>query len=197
MSRGLKAEAVVVAEEEFFLLVVKVHAGAFAIAPYFAMLALSFFHPLAVAVWVEFFVPDVPEVVAVDVSLVEIGADGGAAGDGAVAEYGGYFDACAAIEILVAYFAFVVAQKAFASVVEMDFAFFSCLLDEVEDPAELVVGQLEFGVLCGSTHGEYGEEAPVAESQVDEEVAELGDGVDVAGVDAGYNVPHEVGGVGQ
>ena len=58
-----------------------------AVAPHLAVCALTGFHPFAVAIFFKSVLPDIPETVFIDVSLMIVGADAEAARDGAVGEY--------------------------------------------------------------------------------------------------------------
>ena len=175
------------------LVVVEVEAVAFAVAPHFAVGTLPLACPAAVAVGLEAVFPHVPQVVAVDVALVHVAADAGAAGDGSVAEYGGHFDAGSAIVVLVAHAAFVVTQVAFAGVACFDESFFAHSFDEVEHSGELPVVEAQFGVVGCSAHGEDGEEAPPFYSEGEDVAVELVELVVVARIDAGDDVPQQVG----
>ena len=72
------------AYEQIAVVVVEVEAGAFTVAPDLAVFALAFPGPRAVAHHLEAVLPDIPEVVAVDVALVHVAAHRSAAADGAV-----------------------------------------------------------------------------------------------------------------
>ena len=187
----------VVAEEQLAVVVVEVHAAALAVAPHLAAGAGVFVRPLAVAVRLEAVLPHLPEVVAVDVALVEIAAYACAARYGAVGEYGGHLYACAAEEVVVAHAPLVVAHKTLAAVVDMHAALahllgYALTLNELEHLAKLVVAQLQVGVLGGAPHRENGEDAPVAHPETFEVGLEAVERADVAGVDACYHVPHQL-----
>ena len=63
------------------------HAVTFAITEHFAVGALPFACPFAVAVRLEFVVPDVDEFIFVDIPLVEIGTDTRTTGNGTVCQH--------------------------------------------------------------------------------------------------------------
>ena len=67
-----------------------------AVAPHLAVRALTGFHPFAVAIKLKTVLPDIPEAVFIDVSLMIVGADAEAARDGAVGKYRRNVDASAA-----------------------------------------------------------------------------------------------------
>lgn len=104
------------AAKQVAVVVVEVEAGAFAVAPDFAVFALVFLGPGSVTHDLEAVLPDVPKVILVDVALVHVATDGGAAADGAVATNRGHLDAAAAIEEMVADFLFILAEKSLARI---------------------------------------------------------------------------------
>ena len=108
------------AAEEVTVVVVEVEAGAFAVAPHVAGGALLFVGPAAVAHHLEAVLPDVPEVVAVDISLVHVAAHRGAAADGTVAAYAGHLDATAAKEEMVAHLLLIFAKEALAGIADVE-----------------------------------------------------------------------------
>ena len=75
---------IIMTEQQIAVIVVQMHAVAFAIAEHVAVGTLSFPGPFPVAIFLEAVVPDVDKAVFVDVSLVIVGADARTAGNGAV-----------------------------------------------------------------------------------------------------------------
>ena len=74
-------------EHERSVLTPEVHSVSFAEGPRFAVLAwFHFAHPRAVPVGFEAVLPDRPERIAIDITLVIFATDGGAGGDRAVNE---------------------------------------------------------------------------------------------------------------
>ena len=167
------------------------HAIAFAIPPDFAALArFHLVHPCAVTVLSESVFPNIPESVFVDVALVILASDAGAGGDAAVDEDGGNAQAGGALVEVVAYLRLVFAEKTFARVADVA----SCIAfvaDEVEHLTKLFVGEQEFGVLCGSSHGVDAEHAPVLYSPGPQHLAYLGQFGAVMLVHACHYVPYE------
>ena len=111
-------QSVVVAGQQVAVVVVEVEAGAFAVAPHLAVFALAFAGPTAVAHQLEAVLPDIPEVVPVNVSLVHVAAYRGASTDATVATDTCHLDTAAAVEEMVANLLLVVAQEAFAGVTD-------------------------------------------------------------------------------
>ena len=119
------------AEQQLAFLVAQVHAVSSAVAKVLARGALACPHPFTVAVGVETVFPYVHKVVLVDVALMIVGTDAGARRNRPVYQYRADGDARLAIEQMVAYIAFVVAQESFASVADMDFFGLAGTLDEL------------------------------------------------------------------
>lgn len=109
----------VVAGEQVAVVVVEVEAGAFAVAPDFAVFAFAFLGPAAVAHHMEAVLPHIPEIVLVDIALVHVAAHGGAAADGAVATDAGHVDPAAAVEEMVAHLLLVLAEETLAGVADV------------------------------------------------------------------------------
>ena len=144
-----------------------------------------------VAVDLELVLPHVPEAVLINVALVVVAADAETARDGAVGQHRGHVDACTAREIVVAHLALILAEEAVAAIVGTDLAFQPCLTDELHHHHKLLVAELEVGLVGGATEGKHREQAPAADTQGDEEVAELRQILDGALVDASDDVPCE------
>ena len=93
------------------------------ITPHFAAFAFVNFHPLSVAVFFKFVLPNLPEAVVIDISLMVVAADAQAARYRAVGQHRRHVDACAARIIMVSHLAFVSSEEAVAAVVGTDLAF--------------------------------------------------------------------------
>lgn len=91
---------------------------------------------------------------------------------------------------MIPHASFVRAEEAFAGIrdVPSGFPFGS---DEIHQPAELVVGEEEFGVLSGSSHRVNTENTPVTYSERPEVVADSREAVNGALVDAGDDIKGE------
>lgn len=111
------------ADQQVAVVVVKVEAGSFTVAPHFAVLALVFPSPGAVTHDLEAVLPDVPKVILVDVALVHVATDGGAAADGAITTNRGHLDTTAAVEEMVTNLLLVRAEEALAGVANIDKSF--------------------------------------------------------------------------
>ena len=86
----------------------QMHAVAFAVAEHFAVGAYSLFGPTAVAIIFKAIVPDIHEVILINVPLMEVRADAGTTGNGTVYQYRNYTDAGVTFIESVAYLAFII-----------------------------------------------------------------------------------------
>ena len=142
--------------EQVAVVVVEMETGALAVTPYLAALALTLLGPTAVAHHLKAVLPHIPEVVAVDIALVHVAAHRGAAADAAVTADAGHIDATTAIEEMVADLLLVFSKEALAGITDVDARIvLTALLNKVENAAELLVGELQVGVVGGTSHGEY------------------------------------------
>lgn len=135
------------------------HAVAFAEFPYFAVGAFIFSHPFTITIWFEFVFPNIPEIVFVDIALMEIATDAGARRYATVAKHRCNRQSCLASVVMVAYSAFVFAEETFASVRCVDFFCFAHAHNEIHQAAELFVSDLQFGVFA-TPRRENSEKAP-------------------------------------
>ena len=118
--QNLFLQALVMADEQMAVVVVEVEAGALAVAPHLAVLALVFLGPGTVAHHLELAVPYLPEVILIDIALIHVAAHRGTAANGTVATDAGHFDTGAAVEEMVAHPLLVGAEEALAGVAHID-----------------------------------------------------------------------------
>ena len=147
---------------QFSIAVAEVHAIALAIAPHLAMLTLVGLHPFPVAVDLKFILPNVPEIVLVDIALMIIAADTETARNRAISQYGSHIDARTARIIVVAHLAFILAKEAVAAIISTNLAFQTGLLDEFHHLHKLFVTELEVGLVSCATEWEHREQSPTA-----------------------------------
>lgn len=153
--------------DEIALGVPQMHAVPFAVLPVAAGTAHILPHPAAVPVGLETVVPDLHEIVFVNIALDVVGADAGAGGNRAVGKDRTDGDAGVAFEKIVADVALIIAEEAFAGKGSFDPAFFACGLDEIHQAAEFAAGKLQFGVIGSTTHREDGKQPPGFETEAD------------------------------
>ena len=82
---------------EFAIIVVEMQPIALAVAVHLTVGALALLGPLAVAIGFKAVLPHLPEVVLVDVALMQIATDAGASRNGTVVQYACHLNACATI----------------------------------------------------------------------------------------------------
>ena len=115
------------------------HTATQTVAEHLAVATLVAAGPLAVAEWFVALVPHLPEIVVVDVALIEIRANRGATRQRAIDTYRGGCNASRAVVERVAHLGFVTAQKAFTSVREVDSTLAAGASDKLHHLAELFV----------------------------------------------------------
>lgn len=182
---------IVLAYLQFAVAVAKMHSIALAITPHLTIGALVGLHPFSVAVNLELILPNFPEAIAVNVALMVVTAYTETARNGTISKHRGNVDARATRVIMVAHFALVLAEKAIAAIVGAYYALQACCLDKLHHLNELIVAELEIGLVGGTPKWEHGEQAPAADSQGDKEVAELRQILDSALVDTCDDIPSE------
>ena len=166
-------------------------AGAFAVAPVLAGLAVADFCPTAVAHHLVAVLPHVPNVVLVDVSLDVVAAQARASRDTSVAEHGRDVYAGAAEERVVACVFLVTAEEPFAAVVHVDDVHRFYFADEVEHLAEFLVRKLEQRIVFGAAFGEYGRNAPALHTDFQKHVQDFREFLEVFAVHTGHHVEGE------
>ena len=131
-----------VANHETAFVVAQVKAVAVTVAEETALGAVAGALPGVGAVGLVAVLPDVPELVLVDVALMIVGTDAGTGSDGAVGHDGADGDTRLAEEGKVAHLALVVAHESGATVGGVDAALAACLADEVEHAAVFLVAEV-------------------------------------------------------
>ena len=180
----------------FSLFISEVQAGAFAVAPVFALLAVADFGPAAVAHDLVAVLPDFPEVVLVDVALDVVAAQARACGNAAVAKHGTDVHAGSAEERVIAGVFLVAAEESFAAVVHVDDVQAFHFADEVEHLAEFLVRELEQRIVLGAALREHGRDTPTLHADFQEQVQDAGEFLEVLAVHASHHVEGEAFGMG-
>ena len=160
--------------EQIAVVVVQVHAAAEAVAEHPAIGALPAAGPFAVAERFEAVLPDLPETVAVDIALVEIGPHGSTPRNGTVDPDGSDRHPGRTLVELVADLGFVTAQKPLARITCIDAPLLPDRADELQHLAELRVGHAQGRVLLGPAHGKDRKQAPRTHPLGNQHIAELG-----------------------
>ena len=135
-------------------------AGAFAVAPVLAFFAVADFGPAAVAHDLVAVLPNVPEVVLVDVPLDVVAAQARASGNAAVAKHGTDVHAGTAEERVVTGVLLVASEETFAAVVHADDVQLFDFADEVEHLTEFLVRELEKRIVFCAAFREYRRDSP-------------------------------------
>ncbi|MPN20979.1 hypothetical protein SDC9_168358 [bioreactor metagenome] len=87
-------------------------------------------------------VPNIHEIVGVNISLMKIGTDTRTGGNGTISQHRCHIDSGMAGVKMIANLLFVVSQKTFTAITQMDLVFFSCISDEIKYRGKLFVGEL-------------------------------------------------------
>ena len=177
--------------ELFCCLVSEVQAGAFAVAPVFALFAVTNFGPAAVAHDLVAVLPHVPNVVLVDVALDVVAAQARASRDASVAKHGRDVYAGAAEERVIASVFLITAEESFAAVIHVDHVHRFYFADEVEHLAEFLVRKLEQRIVLGATLREHCCNAPALHADFQKQVENLREFFEVFAVHTGHHVEGE------
>ena len=173
IGRGLFAQPLVVAVEEFVVVVVEVHTVTLAEFPHLAILAESFVCPLAVAELLKAILPHLPDVVGVDVALVEACADARTTRNRAIDLDAHNAHARLTAEEVVPYLGLIPSEETLAGVVTLDTSLLSGCFDEIHQPTILFGWQLESLILGSPTYGEDCEEPPRLATVLNKQFFEL------------------------
>ena len=155
------------------LFVPKVQAGAFAVAPVLAGLAVADFSPAAVAHHLVAVLPYVPEIVLVDVPLDVVPTQARASRNAPVAKHGTDVHTGPTEERVIAGFLLVAPEKPFAAVIHVDDLQGLHLPDKVKDLPEFLVGQLEQRIVLGTALGEHRGNTPALHADFQENFKDL------------------------
>ena len=180
-----------VAEQELAVAVAQVHAVTLAVAEVLAAGTLAGVHPFAMTIGGIAVLPDVHEVVLVDVALIVVCPDAGTGGNGAVGHHGTYCNASLTGEQAVTHLTLVIAEETLAAIVGADAAFLAHLSYIVKDATELLVRQPHVRVEDSPAHGKDGEEPPALHALGDEKLLDVVEMGIVAAVDTGDDVEDE------
>ncbi len=172
-------------------------AGAFAVAPVFARLAVADFSPTAVAHDLVAVLPYIPQVVFIDVALDVVATEARACRDASVAKHGRDVHAGTAEEWVVAGVFFVTAEESFAAVVDADDVQLFHFADKVEHLAEFLVRELEQRIVLGAALREHRCNTPALDANFQEQVENFWEFLEVFAVHAGHHVEGEAFGVGR
>ena len=175
------------------VLIAQVETVALAIAEDLAILAGTSFHPLVVAELLKTVLPHIPKTVTVDVALAVIAANAQATRDAAIGTHAGHGESRLAIEEIIADKPLVGTQKSVTGITDADFPLDACGNDEVEQFAELFIGEQQARITGSTPHRVDGKAAPMGDASLDEQLLDFIHSGQIATVYAGNHVPCEVG----
>ena len=117
------------AEQQFAVTVAEMHAVALTITEILTIGTFVAFHPTAVAIQHVTVLPDIHEVVLVNIPLVVVGTDTGTGSDGTVGHHGAHADTCLTGEETVAHLTFIIAEETLTAIVCPDATLFAYLFN--------------------------------------------------------------------
>ena len=135
----LLCQAVVVADEEVFVIVVEMHTVALAVLPHLAVGALAPLRPVAVAELLEAVLPHIPEVILIYITLREVSAHACAARDIAIDADRGCAHTCVALKGVGAHTQLVATEETLAAVRRLYAALTITALDKLHERGKLLI----------------------------------------------------------
>ena len=136
------------------VVVVEVHTITLAVAPHLALLASPLMRPLAVAERLKAVLPHLPEVVFIDIALVEASADTRTARNSTIDLNTYNADARLTAKEVIPHLRLVAPEEALAGVVALDASLLAGMGDKLHQSSVLLCGKLERLVFGSPTHGE-------------------------------------------
>ena len=127
-------------------------------------------HPGAVAHELEAVVPNIQQVVLIDIALSEGAVDVRTGGYVAVEQHRADVDARTAEEVAVAHLFLVLASICLAAEFQVDAALFACGGDELQHLLHLCTAEHQLVVACRPSDGRDGEQPPVPDSVGNEQL---------------------------
>ena len=173
LTRRLLCQAMVVAEEEVFVVIVEMHAVALAVLPHLTVGTLAPLRPGAVTELLEAVLPHFPEVILIYIALREVGTHAGTARDVAIDTYRGYTHTCVALKGIGAHTHLVAREEALTAICSLYASLLAAALDELHKRGKLLVAELQRGVGGSAAHGEDGEQAPASHAKRVKKLLEL------------------------
>ena len=168
------------------------HAVALAITEHLTIRAFPFFSPLAVAIRFKLIIPYIYELILVDIPLVEVGPDTGTARDRSVRQDRGRIDAGVALEDRVSHLCLIIPEEALTAVANVYLTLFPAEADEVHDPCELFVRQLQIRLSRSTSNWEDRKDTPPFYAHLDQEILEEHQILEVALVYASHHIPNDL-----
>ena len=104
--------------------------------------------------------PNLHEIIFVDIPLIIVGSDAGTGSDGAICHHGTYRHTCLTREKAAAHLTLVIAEKSLTTIIRTDETFFSRSFDKIKDPTKLLIRQSHIRIKGSTTHRENGEKSP-------------------------------------
>ena len=160
-----------VTEHVLALVITQVHPVASAVAPVTAVFTFTRPAPLERAMGLVAMLPDIHEVILVNIALVVVGTYAGTGGNGTVGHDRADGNAGLAMEEMIADVRLVFSEITLAAIAGMDATLLACFLEKLEHATELLGAEAHVGVVLSTSYGEDGVDAPMGNTFFDEEIA--------------------------
>lgn len=149
-------------KQEITVFITKMHPVTLAITEEGTIATSIFFHPIAVTEWLEAFFPYLHKIVPIDIPLMKITPDTGTSRDRTV--YQDRTDSNTGItsKEAIAYFSFVLAEKAFAAITQMYLSLLTDFFNEVHKSGKFFICQLELRMRSSTANRKDSKHPPLA-----------------------------------
>ena len=122
------------------------HTIASTVTEVFAGGTLTCLHPLVVAIRMVTILPDIHEVILIDVALIVVGTNAGTSSDGTISHHRTYGNACLTREKTGTRLAFVIAKESLTAIINLDTTFFTRLFQILKYPSKLSASSSDQGL---------------------------------------------------
>ena len=181
-------KSIQMAKQQLVIAVAQVHAVSLTIAEIFAVSTLACLFPLPLTVGRKPVLPDLHEVILVDVALMKVGTDTCTGTYCPIGHHTTNRNAGLTGVKQITHLALIVAQEALAAVVHTDLTLLARPLYIVEHTSELLIGEPHHRVLGSPAYRENGEKTPSPDALRDEEMLDVVKTRKVTTVHAGNDV---------
>ena len=173
------------------IIVIKVHAVAFAVAEETALGTSPLFRPRTITEQLKPVLPNFPKIIAVYIPLVKIRPDTGTGRNRTVYTYRCHGNAGVALEQIIAGSPLVSAEKSLTRHIDLDSSGFSQSCNPIEHLPILHLCNLQLRILRSSSGREDGPDTPPLHADRDQIIGKVLQTSHVVLIDACHNIPHQ------
>lgn len=130
------------AEQQFPVSITQMHTATLAISEKLAVPALPFTHPFTITIRLIPGVPNLHEIILIDISLMIIRANAGTGRNSPVHQYRTHRHPSLTGKEIITHLSLIVTQKALATIIQPDTSFLARTFYKVHHPTEILVGKL-------------------------------------------------------